>query len=160
MKRESFHVQQAKEEDVSILFCLIKELAAYEQRPIRGTPELLRRSLFEVKAAEALLVEINEEKVGYVIYLTNFSSFDCRPGIWLEDVYVRPEHRGKGAGRELLRCLAMRAMQKGYERLEWHVLEWNVPALDFYAKLGAQRLDDWCLMRLDDEEIRHLAGGT
>jgi len=155
-------IRPATEEDVQLLFDLILELAAYEKMAegVAGDPEVLRHSLFEQKAAEALLIETADgEAVGYAIFFTNFSTFECRPGIWLEDVYVRPEHRRGGIGLAVMEHLARIAEQRDYARLEWCALEWNEPALDFYEGIGAQRLDDWRMLRLETDGIRRLAGG-
>ncbi|HWO47005.1 MAG TPA: GNAT family N-acetyltransferase, partial [Solirubrobacterales bacterium] len=134
-------IRPAAEADVPLLFDLILELASYEKlgESVAGTAETLHRSLFERKAAEALLIETADgETVGYAIFFTNFSTFECRPGIWLEDVYVRPEHRRGGIGLAVMEYLARVAVEREYARLEWCALEWNEPALDFYAKIGAR----------------------
>jgi GNAT superfamily N-acetyltransferase len=154
-------IRPAAEADVERLFALILELAAYEKLDdkVTGDPEVLRRSLFEERAAEALLLEAPDgEAVGYAIFFTTFSTFECRPGIWLEDVYVRPEHRRGGIGRAVMEHLARLARERGSVRLEWVALDWNEPALNFYEKLGARRLDDWKILRLEREGIRRLAG--
>ncbi len=155
-------IRPATEADVPLLFDLILELAAYEKlgESVAGDAEKLRRSLFEQKAAEALLLETADgEAVGYAIFFTDFSTFECRPGIWLEDVYVRPEHRRGGIGLVVMEHLARIAIRRDYARLDWCALEWNEPALDFYAKIGARRLDDWRMLRLEENGIRRLAGG-
>jgi GNAT superfamily N-acetyltransferase len=153
-------IRPATADDVQIVFDLICELATYEKLrdEVVGTPEILRESLFGRRDAEALIVEADGEAVGYAIFYTTFSTFECRSGIWLEDVYVRPEHRRGGIGRRILRHLAALALERGHVRLEWCALEWNEPALDFYAKLGARRLDDWRMLRLEADGMRELAG--
>lgn len=154
-------IRAATEADVPLLFDLILELAAYEKMAdeVAGDAEVLRHSLFEQHAAEALLLETADgEAVGYAIFFTTFSTFECRSGIWLEDVYVRPEHRRGGIGRLLMEHLAKLALDRGHVRLDWVALEWNEPALAFYAGLGAQRLDDWKMLRLERDGIRKLAG--
>ena len=153
-------IRPATEADVEFLFGLILELASYEKLSdtVTGDPEVLRRSLFEEKAAEALLLEARDEYVGYAIFFTTFSTFECRSGIWLEDVYVRPEHRRGGIGRLVMEHLARLALDRGHVRLDWVALEWNEPALDFYDKLGARRLDDWRMLRLEMDGIRRLVG--
>lgn len=154
-------IRPATEADVQLLFDLILELAGYEKLAdeVRGDAEVLRRSLFEEKAAEALLFETADgEAVGYAIFFTTFSTFECRSGIWLEDVYVRPEHRRGGIGRLVMEHLAKLALDRGHVRLDWVALEWNEPALNFYEQLGARRLDDWKLLRLEKDGIRRLAG--
>jgi GNAT superfamily N-acetyltransferase len=154
-------VRPATEADAQLLFDLILELAAYEKLAVAGDAEALRRSLFEEKAGEALLLETADgEAVGYAIFFTTFSTFECRSGIWLEDVYVRPEHRRGGIGRAVMEHLANLALERGHVRLDWAALEWNQPALDFYATLGARRLDDWRMLRLERDGIERLAGGA
>jgi GNAT superfamily N-acetyltransferase len=153
-------IRPATEADNQVLYELILELASYEKLgdSVAGTAETLRRSLFERKVAEALLLETADgEAVGYAIFFTNFSTFECRPGIWLEDVYVRPEHRRGGIGLAVMEHLAGIAAERDYARLEWCALEWNEPALNFHAKLGARRLDDWRMLRLEEDGIRQLA---
>jgi GNAT superfamily N-acetyltransferase len=156
-------IRPATEADVQLLFDLILELAAYEKMAdeVAGDPEVLRHSLFEEKAAEALLLETADgEAVGYAIFFTTFSTFECRSGIWLEDVYVRPEHRRGGIGRLVMEHLAKLALDRGHVRLDWVALEWNEPALNFYDQLGARRLDDWKMLRLEKDGIRRLADGS
>ncbi|HEX5610809.1 MAG TPA: GNAT family N-acetyltransferase [Solirubrobacterales bacterium] len=155
-------IRPATEADAELIFSLILELATYEKLAdkVAGDPEVLRRSLFEEKAAEALVLEVGEEAVGYAIFFTTFSTFECRSGIWLEDVYVRPEHRRGGIGRQVMEHLAQLALERGHVRLEWCALEWNEPALSFYAGLGARVLDDWRMLRLERDGIERLAAGT
>jgi GNAT superfamily N-acetyltransferase len=153
-------IRPATEADAQLLFDLILELAGYEKltEKVVGDAATLRRSLFEQRAAEALVLELGPEVVGYAIFFTTFSSFECRSGIWLEDVYVRPEHRRGGVGRAVMEHLAELALQRGHVRLEWCALDWNEPALEFYAGLGATRLDDWRMLRLEREAMARLAG--
>lgn len=155
-------IRAAGEEDAQLLFDLILELAGYEKLAdqVRGDAEALRRSLFEQRAAEALLIEAGPEVVGYAIFFTTFSSFECRSGIWLEDVYVRPEHRRGGIGRAVMEHLAAIARDRGHIRLEWCALDWNEPALNFYETLGARRLDDWRMLRLERDGIERLAAAA
>lgn len=153
-------IRPATEADAQLLFDLILELATYEKLAdeVTGDAEILRRSLFEEKAAEALLLETADgEAVGYAIFFTTFSTFECRSGIWLEDVYVRPEHRRGGIGRTVMEHLAKIALERGHVRLDWVALDWNEPALSFYEKLGARRLDDWLIHRLERDGIKRLA---
>jgi GNAT superfamily N-acetyltransferase len=153
-------IRAATEADVQLIFDLICELATYEKLrdQVVGTAEILRASLFDRGDAEALIVESAGEAVGYAIFYTSFSTFECRSGIWLEDVYVRPESRRGGIGLRIMEHLAALALERGHVRLEWCALAWNEPALDFYAKLGAQRLDDWRMLRLEVDGMRELAG--
>jgi GNAT superfamily N-acetyltransferase len=155
-------IRPAAEADVPLVFDLILELAAYERlgTAVAGDAEVLRDSLFEREVAEALLIETADgEAVGYAIFFTNFSTFECRPGIWLEDVYVRPEHRRGGIGLAIMEHLARIAEERDYARLEWCALEWNEPALNFYEGIGACRLDDWRMLRLERDGIERLARG-
>jgi GNAT superfamily N-acetyltransferase len=156
-------IRPAAEADMQVVFDLILELAEYEKLAdkITGDAEVLRRTLFEEKAAEALLIETADgEAIGYAIFFTTFSSFECRSGIWLEDVYVRPEHRRGGIGRAVMEHLAQIAQERGNVRLEWVALDWNEPALNFYEGLGAKRLDDWIIHRLEKDGISRLAAGS
>jgi GNAT superfamily N-acetyltransferase len=155
-------IRPATEDDVQLVFDLICELATYEKLrdEVVGTPELLRASLFDRGDAEALIVESGGEPVGYAIFYTTFSTFECRSGIWMEDVYVKPESRRGGIGMRILKHLAALALERGHVRLEWCALTWNEPALNFYAKLGAERLEDWRMLRLEVDGIRALANGA
>jgi GNAT superfamily N-acetyltransferase len=161
MDANDLQIRPATEEDAQVLFDLIMELATYEKLAdkVAGDPEVLRRSLFEERAAEALLLETPDgEAIGYAIFFTTFSTFECRSGIWLEDVYVRPEHRRGGIGKAVMEHLAQLTLKRGHVRLEWVALDWNEPALNFYEKLGARRLDDWIIHRLERDGIERLAG--
>jgi Acetyltransferases len=152
-------IRPATEADVQLIFDLICELATYEKLrdAVSGDPEVLRRSLFEQRAAEALIVEVGGEPIGYAIFFTTFSTFECRSGIWIEDVYVRPEHRRGGIGRAVMEHLAALALERGHVRLDWCALEWNEPALRFYDGLGAARLEDWRMLRLDRQAMEGLS---
>jgi GNAT superfamily N-acetyltransferase len=152
-------IRPATEADVETLFGLILELAEYEKLTdaVRGDPVVLRRSLFEQPVAEALIVETEGEAVGYAIFFTTFSTFECRSGLWVEDVYVRPDRRRAGIGEAVMQHLAALALDRGHVRLEWCALDWNEPALRFYDKLGATRLDEWKLLRLERDGMRRLA---
>jgi GNAT superfamily N-acetyltransferase len=155
-------IRAATEDDVQVIHDLICELATYEKLrdEVVGTPADLRESLFARRDAEALIVEAEGETVGYAIFYTTFSTFECRSGIWLEDLYVKPEHRRGGVGRKVLEHLAGIALERGHVRLEWVALDWNEPALGFYRKLGAATLDDWLIHRLESDGIRTLAAGA
>jgi GNAT superfamily N-acetyltransferase len=154
-------IRPLAEEDVETLFALILELAEYEKLSeiVNGDAEVLRRTLFVERAAEALLIEDGGEAIGYAIFYVTFSSFECRSGIWLEDVYVKPDRRRGGVGRAVMEHLAALALERGHTRFEWCALDWNTPALDFYAGLGATQLDGWKMLRLDQAGMQQLAAG-
>lgn len=156
---EEIRIRPASEDDVALLHGLIAELAEYEKLAdaVAGDEETLRHTLFELRAAEALILEAGQEVAGYAIFFTTFSSFEMRPGIWLEDVYVRPEQRRAGIGLAVMEHLAALALERGCARLDWCALDWNEPALRFYDGLGAKRLDEWKMLRLELPEIRRLA---
>ncbi len=139
---------------------MIGELAEYERAPERvvGTEETLAAALFDVPAAaEAVIADVSGEPVGFAVFFTTFSTWLCRPGIWLEDLYVRPQHRGGGFGRALLAHLARLGVERGCGRVEWSALDWNTPALEFYRRLGAAALDDWKGFRLEGDSLQALA---
>lgn len=158
---DGIEIRAAAEADAETLFELILELATYERLRERvfGDAEVLRRTLFEQRAAEALLIEDGGEPIGYAIFYVTFSSFECRSGIWLEDVYVKPERRRGGIGRAVMEHLAALALERGHVRFEWCALDWNEPALEFYAGLGAERLEEWTMLRLERDGIERLAAG-
>jgi GNAT superfamily N-acetyltransferase len=152
-------IREACEGDEAAIFELIVELATYEKLgdEVSGDAETLRRELFEAGTAEALIAEIDGEIVGYALLARTFSTFECRAGIWIEDIYVRPESRKAGAGRALFARVAALALERGWPRVEWSVLGWNRLAIEFYDGLGATPLDEWRMMRLDGEALATLA---
>jgi GNAT superfamily N-acetyltransferase len=152
-------IRPVTEADMELLFGLILELAEYEKLAdaVTGDPWVLRRTLFEQRAAEALIVELDGEPIGYAIFFTTFSSFECRSGIWIEDIYVHPDKRRGGIGRAVMEHIAALALERGHVRLEWTALDWNEPALRFYEKLGATQLGDWVIHRLDVDGMRKLS---
>jgi GNAT superfamily N-acetyltransferase len=156
-------IRAAQPCDVDLIYALIVELATYERAPeqVVGTPELLAEALFGPRpSAEALIAELAGEPVAFALFHGTFSTWECRPGIWLEDLYVPPQHRRHGIGSALLTALAAITLERGCARLEWTALDWNTPALDFYAKLGAQRLSDWQNHRLSGEALMRVARGV
>jgi GNAT superfamily N-acetyltransferase len=145
-------IRPARSDDAELIFSLVVQLAEYERGAdqVTGSPELLADALFGPDpSAEALIAERSGEAVGLALFYRTFSTWECRPGIWLEDLYVPPEHRRGGIGQALLAEVAAIAVARGCTRLEWVALNWNEPALDFYEKLSAKRLDDWIIHRLD-----------
>jgi GNAT superfamily N-acetyltransferase len=156
-------IRAAQASDVPLIFSLIKELAEYERAPdqVTGSVELLEEALFgPARSAEALVAELDDAPVGFALFHGTFSTWECRPGLWLEDLYVPPEHRRAGVGGALLAHLAEIAVERGCTRLEWAALDWNSPALDFYSKLGARRLDSWVMHRLDGAALSALGGSA
>ncbi|MDP8939622.1 MAG: GNAT family N-acetyltransferase [Actinomycetota bacterium] len=150
----------ATEEDVPLLLRFIKELAEYENlsHEVSATAEVLKESLFGGRrVAEALLAYSGGEPAGFALFFHNFSTFLGRPGIYLEDLYVRPEFRGSGIGRALLARLAKLAKERGCGRLEWWVLDWNEPSIGFYKSLGAVAMDDWTVYRVAGEALERLS---
>jgi GNAT superfamily N-acetyltransferase len=154
-------VRPAVPRDVPLLLSLFEELAEYERltAELHATEELVAQALFgERPAAEALIAERGSEVAGYALFFPTFSSFLAKPGVWLEDLFVRPPHRQAGVGRALLAAVAARVHARGGERLEWAALDWNELALGFYRGLGAQTMDEWITHRLVGEPLRRLAG--
>lgn len=159
----SLRIRPAERADVELIFSLIVELADYERARERvvGTPALLDSALFgDDPVAQAAIGEKDREAVGFVLWFRTFSTWLCLPGLWLEDLYVSPEHRRAGVGRGLLAYVAQVAADNGYGRVEWSALDWNTPALDFYAGLGAKRLHEWGVYRLEGEALTRLAADT
>jgi len=156
----SFEIRMATEADVPIILSLIRELADYEREPdaVVTNEAGLREVLFGPKpSAEVLLAFEGKEPVGFAVYFYNFSTWLGRPGLYLEDLFVRPSDRGKGYGRALLERLARIAQARGCGRMEWAVLDWNDPAIQFYKKLGAEPMTEWTVFRLTREGIARLA---
>lgn len=158
--RADFAIRAAAPRDVPEILRLIGELAEYEKlAPMAvGTPDMLHRSLFgERPAAEAMIAERGGRAVGFALYFTTFSTFLCRPGLYLEDLFVEPAHRGSGIGKALLARLAGLAAERGCGRLEWRVLDWNEPSIRFYEALGASLMKEWVLVRMTRPEFERLA---
>jgi len=156
----AFTIRAATESDVPLVLELIRALAIYERAPdeVTATPEILKETLFGKKpSAEVLLLIENDVAAGFALFFHNFSTWIGRPGLYLEDLFVRPEHRGKGYGRALLIHLAKIARDRGCGRMEWAVLNWNEPAIQFYRKLGAKPMNEWTVFRLTRDEIASLA---
>ena len=153
-------IRPALPEDVPVLRQLVGELAAYEREPdaVRATEDDLTRALFVERTCSAHVALRADEVVGFALWYPTFSTWEGRPGLWLEDLFVRPEARGTGLGRDLLRALAQVCVQRGWTRFEWWVLDWNEPALGFYRSLGALPQSDWTTYRLDGDALRRLAG--
>ena len=153
-------IRSATPSDVPLILSFIRGLADYEKlaHEVNATEEGLRESLFGgTRGAEVLIAEAGREPAGFALFFHNFSTFLGRHGLYLEDLFVKPEWRGHGIGRKLLTHLAQLAEQRGCGRLEWVVLDWNEPAIRFYRSLGARMMQDWRVFRLTGEELKELA---
>ena len=160
MESESVRIIAGREEDVPIILGLIKGLAEFEQlsHEVVVTEADLRASLFgDTKTAEVVLAFTGENAIGFAVFFTNFSTFLGRPGLYLEDLFVVPEWRGRGIGRELLAYLAALAVERHYGRMEWAVLDWNAHAIRFYERLGARLLPDWRIYRVTGDALTRIA---
>jgi GNAT superfamily N-acetyltransferase len=154
-------ISTATEQDVPAILDLIRQLADYERLSgeVTATEQKLRDSLFgERPAAEVLLATVEGETVGFAVYFTNYSTFLAKPGIYLEDLFVKPHARGKGVGKALLVRLAQLAVERDCGRINWSVLDWNEPSIRFYESLGAVPMNEWTTFRLTGEPLRKLAG--
>ena len=157
-------IREATPADVPEILAMIHELADYEEAPheVVATPGLLREALFGPEpAVYALMAEDDETGavVGFALWFRNFSTWLGRHGVYLEDLYVRPSHRGHGYGKALLQDLARIAVERGYGRFEWWVLDWNTPAIDFYRSIDAVPMDEWTVYRVTGDALGRLAAG-
>lgn len=153
-------IRPAREDDVGLILRFIRELADYEKllHEVVATEEKLRRTLFGPRpGAEVVIAEDGGEPVGFALFFHNYSTFLAQPGLYLEDLYVRPEARGRGIGRALLAHLARLARERECGRLEWWVLDWNEDAIRFYRSLGARPMDEWTVFRLTGDDLDRLA---
>jgi len=157
-----FAIRPARPDDVEAIAAMVCELAEYERLAgeARATPDDFRRHLFgDRPAAEAAIAEVGTDPVGLALWFTTFSTFLGRPGIYLEDIYVRPPHRGRGIGKALLGMVARLAIDRGSGRLEWSVLNWNAPAIGFYEAMGARPVAGWTVYRLTGDPLQLMARG-
>ena len=158
----SLTIRPATPADTSLIYQFIRDLAAYEKLldAVEATPDDVAAALFgSAPRAFCDIAELNGEPVGFALWFYNFSTFVGRHGIWLEDLFVRPQARGVGAGKALLAGLARRCLDENLGRLEWSVLDWNAPSIAFYDSLGAATLDDWTTRRMSGEALSRLAAG-
>lgn len=156
---ENVTFRLAEPEDVGLVLKFIKELADYEEllHEVVATQEILMETIFEKKAAEVVIAEYDEEAIGFALFFHNFSTFLGRPGLYLEDLYVRPQMRGRGIGKLLLAYLAKLARDRNCGRLEWWCIDWNTPSIEFYKSLGAIPMDEWTVYRVTDKALIDLA---
>ncbi len=158
-QKNAFIFRYAVQEDIPLILKFIKELAEYEKmlHEVIATEEILTEWLFKKNKAEVLIGEENGIPIGFALFFHNFSTFLGRSGIYLEDLYVRPEVRGKGYGKAFLKRLAALAVERGCGRLEWWCLDWNKPSIDFYLSMGAEPMKDWTVYRVAGEALTDLA---
>jgi len=161
--RDTALIRPAEPADVPAILGLVHELAVYEKEPdaVEATEALYLQALFPPEGpatAFAHVAEVDGQVVGMAVWYLTFSTWLGRPGIWLEDLFVSPDHRGSGLGKELLATLARLCVERGYGRLEWWVLRWNEPSIGFYESLGALAQDEWSVYRLDGDALGRLGG--
>ena len=156
---EPLAFRAARREDVPLILEMIRALAEYEQllSEVVATESVLEEWLFDKKKAEVLFPMLEGKEIGFALYFHNFSTFLGRAGLYLEDLYIQPEYRGRGYGRKVLQKLAQIAVERGCGRLEWWCLDWNAPSIAFYKNLGAQPMDEWTVYRLTGDTLRDLA---
>lgn len=149
----------AQREDVRLILGFIRDLAEYEKMldEVVADEATLEEWIFDKQKAEVIFAVVNGEEVGFALFFHNFSTFLGRAGIYLEDLFVKPEHRGKGYGKALLKKLAAIAVERGCGRLEWWCLDWNKPSIDFYLSLGAEPMSDWTVYRIAGDTLAKLA---
>ena len=159
MEKNKLSFRFAEEKDAAVILNFIKALAEYENMldDVVATEELLKEWVFEKKKAEVILAEEDGTAVGFALFFHNFSTFLGRAGIYLEDLFVLPEYRGKGYGKKLLSQLAKIAVERGCGRLEWACLDWNQPSIDFYLSLDAAQMDEWTTYRLTGDTLKKMA---
>ena len=153
-----FRFKEYVKEDSAILMDLITQMAVYEklEDQLIATEELLNHWILEEKKLEMYLLQEDDAYIGYVCFFNNFSTFLCKSGLYLEDLFILPEYRGRGYGKESLRKLAKIAVERGYGRFEWVCLKWNQSAIDVYKNLGATEMTEWTMFRVDGEKLKEL----
>lgn len=149
----------AEKSDASLILKFIRELADYEKllHEVVATEELLEEWIFEKKKAEVIFALEGDEEIGFALFFHNFSTFLGRAGLYLEDLYVKPEHRGKGFGKEIFKKLAQIAVERKCGRMDWWCIDWNKPSIDFYLSMGAVAMDEWTVYRLEGDSLKNLA---
>jgi GNAT superfamily N-acetyltransferase len=154
-------LRPARRDDIPLILALVAELAEYERlaHEAVATPANFEDALFGPRpAAEVLVAEVDGQHAGFALFFVSFSTFLGKPGLYLEDLFVRPAFRGNGVGKRLMVELARIALERGYGRFEWSVLDWNAPAIEFYRHLGATPMDGWTVQRVSGDALRALAG--
>lgn len=156
-------IREAKSDDAEVIFALIKELAIYEkaeQEVMTSVDEITRTLFGENSRTSALIAEDDDKVVGYAVYFYNYSTWLGKNGIYLEDLYVTPDYRKRGVGKALLKQIASKAVEEGCGRVEWSVLDWNTPAIEFYESLGAGAQNEWTVYRLSGEQLLNFASSN
>ena len=163
MNETPIRIERATERDVPLILELIQGLAVYEKlaHEVTATEAGLRETLFGARpAADVIIAYAGETPAGFALFFPNYSTFLGKPGLYLEDLFVRPEYRGQGLGLALMKRLAQIAVERGCGRFEWSVLDWNEPAIGFYKSLGAKLMDGWSIVRVNGEALTRLAGAV
>lgn len=158
--KPNYQIRFATEEDVATILYFIKELAIYEKMldEVVATEESLRESIFEQRQAEVLLLEVAGEAAGFALFFHNYSTFQGKAGLYLEDIFVSEEYRGSGYGKALFQKVAQIAVERGCGRMDWTVLDWNEPSIQFYQAHGAIPMDEWTVHRLTGEALEKFKG--
>lgn len=151
-------IRNAQVNDIPTLIALIQELADYEKlsKEAVATEDLLKYWLFEKERAEALILEVDQIVIGFALYFHNFSTFLGKAGLYLEDLYIKPDYRHRGYGKQVFKYLAKLTLERACGRMEWSVLDWNTPSIQFYQSLGAKPMDEWTSYRLTEKELKAL----
>ena len=157
-KEENIKIREASIEDSKLIVDLIMEMAEYEKlvHEVIATEESIKESIFIKERAKALIIEFEGKAIGYIIYFFNYSTFTGAAGLYIEDIYIKEEYRGRGTGKDAFKLLAKIALEEGCKRMEWTCLNWNEPSRAFYKKLGAELMDEWTVHRLTEDNIKKL----
>lgn len=156
---DNLKIRETNEKDCELILSLIKEIAEYEKmsNQVIATEETLREYIFKNNRAEVVILELDKNPIGYALFFYNFSTFVGRSGLYLEDIFIKKEYRGRGIGKEVFKFLAKKAREEGCKRMEWVCLDWNEPSINFYKSLGAVPMDEWTIYRLNEKEIEKLS---
>ena len=156
---DNLKIRETSEDDCGLILSFIKEIAEYEKLSdeVVATEEILKDSIFTNNRAEVVIVELDGKAVGYALYFYNFSTFNGKSGLYLEDLFIKKEFRGRGIGKEVFKFLGKKAKEEGCKRMEWSCLDWNEPSIKFYKSLGAVAMDEWTVYRLTEKEINKLS---
>lgn len=151
------NIRKANKNDSKLIFDYILKMAKYEklEHMVSGDYKLIEKWVFEEKKAEVIIITHNNMDVGFALYFYNFSTFVTKPGLYLEDIFILEEYRGLGLGKNVFNYLVKKAKAEELERIEWVCLDWNLPSIKFYEKLGAKKMDDWTVFRLDKDAINN-----